>query len=270
MVMSFCIYRGCIIRLMLTRTIIKFAAPLPKIENYNRYLFIGPHPDDIEIGAGATVAKLIDKGKDVYYLICTDGRYGNGHMLDKSYDEVASVRKQETINCAKYLGVKEDHIYFLGLSDGGFYDINDLEKGIARIVGIVKPDVIFAPDPDVISETHKDHLNVGKCAKYIANFAPYEGIMKNYGTECANVEAIALYMSAKVNQFVKTSGYFKKQVEAVKKYHVSQFQNKEFDSIELYLKLRSIEFGIRSLKGCAEGFRVLGKTQMHCLPESGG
>ena len=40
-------------------------------------------------------------------------------------------------------------------------------------------------------------------------------------------------------------------------------------SIPLYLKLRSIDFGIRSLKGCAEGFRVLGVTQMHCLPEAG-
>jgi len=47
----------------LTKLILKFAAPLPNIENYQRYLFIGPHPDDIEIGAGATVAKLAASGK---------------------------------------------------------------------------------------------------------------------------------------------------------------------------------------------------------------
>ena len=40
-------------------------------------------------------------------------------------------------------------------------------------------------------------------------------------------------------------------------------------SIPLYLKLRAIDFGFRSLTGCAEGFRVLGVTQMHCLPEAG-
>ena len=42
----------------LTRLALKFAVPAVKLEAYRRYLFIGPHPDDIEIGAGATAAKL--------------------------------------------------------------------------------------------------------------------------------------------------------------------------------------------------------------------
>ena len=37
----------------------------------------------------------------------------------------------------------------------------------------------------------------------------------------------------------------------------------------LYLKLRAADFGLRSLGGKAEGFRVLSKTHMHCLPEAG-
>ena len=41
-----------------TKFIIDIAVKNPKIESYNNYLFIGPHPDDIEIGAGATVSKL--------------------------------------------------------------------------------------------------------------------------------------------------------------------------------------------------------------------
>ena len=43
----------------LTRTIVNLAIKNQKIESFNTYLFIGPHPDDIEIGAGATVSKLI-------------------------------------------------------------------------------------------------------------------------------------------------------------------------------------------------------------------
>lgn len=62
----------------LTRLALKFAVPAVKLEAYRRYLFIGPHPDDIEIGAGATAAKLAAEGKDVAFLICTDGRYGDG------------------------------------------------------------------------------------------------------------------------------------------------------------------------------------------------
>ena len=36
--------------------VLKAAVPIPKLESYQRFLFVGPHPDDIEIGAGATEA----------------------------------------------------------------------------------------------------------------------------------------------------------------------------------------------------------------------
>ncbi|MDO4500919.1 MAG: PIG-L family deacetylase [Erysipelotrichaceae bacterium] len=254
---------------MLTRTIIKYAAPLPKIESFKRFLFIGPHPDDIEIGAGATAAKLIKEGKEVYFLICTDGRFGNGHLKDKTYDEVALIRKKETIESAKFLGLKEENVFFLNLSDGGFYEYDDLVKGIAKLCGEINPDVIFAPDHKSTSECHKDHLNVGEAASQIACFGPYEGIMNNYGANKADIKAIAFYMTAHPNQYIKTTGYLNIQNKAVTDYHKSQFQGKEFDSIRLYLKLRSIEFGIKSLHLSAEGFRVLGPTHMHCLPERG-
>ena len=63
----------------LTKLVLHFAAPVPKIESFERYLFIGPHPDDIEIGAGAPAAKLAAMGKTICFLVCTDGRFGEGN-----------------------------------------------------------------------------------------------------------------------------------------------------------------------------------------------
>jgi hypothetical protein len=62
-----------------------------------------------------------------------------------------------------------------------------------------------------------------------------------------------------------------RQLSAVFDFHRSQFpeNSAEGNATRLYLKLRAADFGIRSLKGQAEGFRVLGTTQMHCLPEAG-
>ena len=162
-------------------------------------------------------------------------------------------------------------VHFLGLKDGGFYEQKDLILGIAKEVGDFKPDVIFGPDPCVTSECHRDHLNVGNAARQIACFAPYKEIMREYGAESAPVKALAYYMTAKPTQYIKTSGYLKKQIDAIFTSHLSQFPEGcgDAQSIPLYLKLRSIDFGIRSFKGCAEGFRVLGVTQMHCLPEAG-
>lgn len=254
----------------LTKAILSIAAPIPKIEKMDRFLFIGPHPDDIEIGAGATAAKLVAAGKTVCFLVCIDGRFGTGNAPEGvSGDKLVELRQIEARNSALKLGVKD--VRFLGFCDGGFYEQKDLIVEIAKVVGEFQPDVIFAPDPCVTSECHIDHLNVGNAAKQIAYFAPYKEIMEQYGAASAPVKALAYYMTAKPTQYIKTSGYLKKQIDAIFSCHLSQFPEGcgDAQSIPLYLKLRSIDFGIRSLKGCAEGFRVLGVTQMHCLPEAG-
>ena len=251
------------------KRIIRLAAPLPKIGQFERFLFIGPHPDDIEIGAGATAAKLAAQGKKICFLICTDGRFGTSNSPGIGPEEMAEFRKREAIESANMLGIED--VRFLGLSDGGFYEMAELVKGIAAVVGDFKPDVVFAPDPFVSSECHKDHLNVGIAAREISVFAPYEGIMSGYGAESAPVKALAYYFTAKANSFVDTAGYLPIQLDSVFRCHLSQFPKGCTDakSISLYLKLRAYDFGIRSLHKTAEGFRILGLTQMHCLPEAG-
>jgi LmbE family N-acetylglucosaminyl deacetylase len=251
------------------RSVLKLAVPVPKVEDYQRFLFVGPHPDDIEIGAGATAAKLAALGKDICFLVCTDGRFGEGNAPEGIRGEkLVALRKQEAIASAAMLGVKD--VRFLDLSDGGFYEQKELVEKLARAVGDFQPDVILAPDPDVTSECHADHLNVGRAAKQVAYFAPYSGIMAGYGAKAAPVQALALFMTAKPNRFVKTKGYLKLQLESVFRCHLSQFPEgcPDAKSISLYLKLRAVNYGLRSGKGCAEGFRVLGVTHMHCFPEA--
>jgi LmbE family N-acetylglucosaminyl deacetylase len=257
-----------VFKMGLTSIVLKFAVPVPKVEDFERYLFIGPHPDDIEIGAGATAAKLAAMGKKVCFLVCLDGRFGEGNTDLRGQDLIRK-RKEESIKSAEMLGVKD--VRFLDLKDGGGYEQKDLIEGIAKVAGEFGPDMILAPDPCVSSECHVDHLNVGTAARQIACFAAYPGIMAEYQADAAPVKALAYYMTAKPNRFVKTTGYVKLQIKSVFENHLSQFPKgcAEAASIQLYLKLRAVDFGIRSCKGCAEGFRVLGTTHMHCLPEAG-
>ena len=253
----------------ITSTIIKLAAPLPKIEEYENFLFIGPHPDDIEIGAGATAAKLSAMGKEVTFLICLDGRFGLEFAPEGTTPEkLARIRSEECRKAAETLGVK--HVRFLDLWDGGLYSEADLTDAMAKVIGEVKPQVIFAPDPCVTSECHKDHLAVGEAARRLAFFAPFKEIMETYGAETAPAEAIAFYMTAKPTKFVGTGKFFDRQLQGIL-CHESQFtpESEEFKSVRTYLKLRTFDFGLRSFKGKAEGFRVLGRTHMHCLPEAG-
>lgn len=253
----------------LTRAAIRFAAPLPRPEQFQRCLFIGPHPDDIEIGAGATAARFAAEGKAVSFLICMDGRFGLEYApAGTTSEQLIELRRAESLAGAAALGVKD--VRFLGLSDGGLYDKNDLYRGIARVIGETQPEIIFAPDPCVTSECHADHLNVGEAARRLAFFAPFPEIMAELGAVSAPVQAIAYYMTAKPSRFVAVGACRAKQLSAIR-CHTSQFPagSEALRSLELYLKLRAVEFGLRSFKGSAEGFRVLGQTQMHCLPEAG-
>ena len=253
----------------LTRLVLRFAAPVPQVESFQRYLFVGPHPDDIEIGAGATAAKLTAGGKQVTFLVCTDGRFGLEHAPKGTTTEtLAKLRQAEACASAQALGVTD--VRFLDFSDGGAYDLEALVKAMAQIVGDVQPELIFAPDPDVTSECHIDHRNAGEAAKRLAFFAPFPEVMAQYGAAPAPVQALAFYMTAKPNRFVKTNGLLHQQLDAIL-CHRTQFpqDSEAFKSLSLYLKLRSVDFGLRSLKGRAEGFRVLGQTHMHCLPEAG-
>ena len=254
----------------ITKLAIKFAAPFPKVQSFNRYLFVGPHPDDIEIGAGATVAALAAQGKNICFLICTDGRYGTVNLKEEvSEEKLISTRKEEAVRSAAALGVSD--VRFLELSDGGFYNTDDLLKGIAGVISDFQPDVIFAPDPSPASECHIDHLNVGKAVRTLAISSSIPGIMKKLGAKACPLKAVAFYMTAKPNAYMKTTGFLKKQLSALFENHLSQYPKDCPDkkSIELYLKLRARDFGMRSFHITAEGFRILGTTHMHCLPEAG-
>ncbi len=253
-----------------TAFIVKAAAPLPKITEYQRYLFIGPHPDDIEVGAGATAARLAAEGKRICFLICTDGRYGTDEIADPvAPEELAERRRNEALSSAAMLGVKD--VRFLNFCDGGFYAVDEMIASVAEVIGDFQPDVVFAPDPDVSSECHIDHLNVGRAAKQLALFSENSGIMERYGAGTASVQLLALYMTAKVSQYVGTTGYMEKQLSALFDCHNSQFPagSSSAKSIRTYLKLRATDFGVRSRHKTAEGFRILDRTRMHCLPEAG-
>ena len=253
----------------MTGLILKAAAPIPKPESFSRFLFIGPHPDDIEIGCGATIAGLAAQGKRITFLILTDGRYGDGNSGGIKGDQLAELRRRESEKSAGLLGVSD--VRFLDLCDGGFYSYEDALRGIAAVAGDCGPEMIFAPDPGTGREFHIDHLRAGRASAHIACMAPYPGIMQRYGASAADVKAIGFYMTARPNRYVKVSKEdFRLQNEAIFSCHRSQFPegSDAARQLAIYLKLRSADFGLRNLCAHAEGFRVLGQTHMHCLPES--
>lgn len=124
-----------------------------------RVLAMGAHPDDIEFGCGATLAKWAAAGCEVSHLVCTDGSKGTWDP-DQDTDELVVLRQQEQRDAARALGARGE-VVFLGYTDG------ELESGllqrakVASWIRRLRPDVVITHDPWKRYRLHPDHRNAG-------------------------------------------------------------------------------------------------------------
>lgn len=247
-----------------TAPFLSAAAPLPKLVDFDSFLFIGPHPDDIEVACAPTVKRLTELNKKVSFLVVTDGRMGS--VTGLSGDALVPVRQAEARKSAALLGV--DSITFLPFHDGGLYSVEDAAAAIAREIVRIAPDAVLAPDPDVKSECHLDHIKVGQAAKYAMNMAPFAPIMRGFGVDGAHAaKALALYYTDKPNSFIRVSKQYKAREQALR-CHESQFKPEELSAILSYCALRSAKLGLHALALKADGYRALAPVHMHCFPEA--
>jgi len=125
-------------------------------------LAIGAHPDDVEFGCGATLAKWAASGCVVHHLVCTDGSKGS---WDPSTDvaELVVTRQAEQRAAAAALGATGDCV-FLGWPDG------ELESGlrqrweVAYWIRRLEPTVVIGHDPWKRYRLHPDHRHAGLLA----------------------------------------------------------------------------------------------------------
>ena len=90
------------------------AAPTKRVpENWRTGLAIVAHPDDLEYGGAAAVAKWTSQGKKITYVMVSNGEAGIDGMEPS---EVGRLRAQEEINAARVVGVEE--VEFLDYTDG--------------------------------------------------------------------------------------------------------------------------------------------------------
>ena len=245
--------------------ILKKAVPLPKLTKLDNFLFVGPHPDDIELACGGTVARLARLGKRITFVIATNGCVGS---VDPSLtsEQIVVLRQQEALASAKLLGVTD--VRFLPYDDGGDYDQTAMKRDVVAAILDVKPQVVFCPDYTVPSECHPDHLNVGRVVTEAVFVASWDKLTARIGLS-GGVSGInlAYYYTHKPNSYIGVGTTYKLHRKAME-CHRSQFTDSDFKALNTYFTLREIRFGLRSGKRRAEGFRVLSPTHQHCFPEA--
>lgn len=138
--------------------------PLPRA--YARVLVVSAHPDDAEFMCGGTVARLVEAGSEVSYVVCTDGTLG-GEDPGVDAADLGARRRAEQRDAADRLGVGA--ITFLGLEDGTLEARLPLRRLLSRAIRTARPDLLLTHQPlrslvFPLGASHPDHLAVGEAA----------------------------------------------------------------------------------------------------------
>ncbi|MFC4220439.1 bacillithiol biosynthesis deacetylase BshB1 [Flagellimonas marina] len=125
-------------------------------------LVFGAHPDDAELGAGATIAKEVSRGKKVGIIDLTRGELGTRGS--------AEIRDKEAAKAAKILGVEiRENMEF---ADGFFINDKWHQMEIIKMVRKYRPEVVIC---NAVEDRHIDH---GKGSQLVSDACFLSGLVK--------------------------------------------------------------------------------------------
>jgi LmbE family N-acetylglucosaminyl deacetylase len=126
-------------------------------QEIERVMVVTAHPDDPEFGAGGSVAKLVKDGREVVYVIVTNGNKGSSDRT-MTPERLAGIRQEEQRAAARVLGVGS--VTFLGYGDGEVEDTRALRLDVTRQIRRWRPDLIITMNPHRtynLYASHRDH-----------------------------------------------------------------------------------------------------------------
>ncbi len=125
-------------------------------------LVFGAHPDDAELGAGATIAKEVANGKKVGIVDLTRGELGTRGT--------AEIRDKEAAKAAGILGVAiRENLEF---ADGFFTNDREHQLEVIKMIRKYRPDTVLC---NAIDDRHIDHA---KGSKLVSDACFLSGLIK--------------------------------------------------------------------------------------------
>jgi len=201
-----------------------------------RVLVLAPHTDDGEFGCGGSIAKLIEEGKEVYYVAFSTAEESVPQGFPKDVLEV------EVKEATKILGIPPDNLIIYE------YEVRKLNyirqvilEELVKIGKDINPDLVFIPSPN---DLHQDHHTVAM-----------EGTRAFKTTTILGYEIPWNNITFRTQAFIKVGDrHIKKKIEALRAYKSQQhrfYATKDF--ILSLAKTRGVQIGTEY----AETFEVI-------------
>ena len=201
-------------------------------------MVVTPHPDDAEFGVAGTVARWTHEGKEVIYVVCTNGDKGTSDINMKP-EELAKIREQEQLAAAKLLRVRE--VIFLRYPDQTLEDTPEFRKEIVRLIRMSQPEIVVTADPYRRYIWHRDHRIAGRVVldavfPYARDIHTYPDLLEQ-GLQPHKVKEVLLWASEDQNYCSDITETFDIKVAALR-CHKSQVGNRAPPKLEKRLRER--------------------------------
>jgi LmbE family N-acetylglucosaminyl deacetylase len=143
-------------------------------KNFERVLILGAHPDDGELGCGATMAKFVAQNKQVYYAmfsLCEDS-------IPEGFAE--DTLKTEAIDSSKILGIPEGNLIFHNYPVRRFPQFRqEILEDMVMLRNELKPELVIMPSNQDLHQDHTTIANEGWRAFKTCSIIGYESIRNN-------------------------------------------------------------------------------------------
>ena len=217
------------------------------------------HPDDIEFSCAGTLARWVNDGARISYVICTSGDVGFDEP-NMTKEKAAQIREAEQLAAADIVGASE--VIFLHEPDGLLQPTIELRKKLVREIRRFQPEVVMCGDPTIVWAgndyiNHPDHRAAATAAldaTFPAAGQPqlFEELAKE-GLQAHKPRKVYVTSWRGADYFVDIEETIEIKIDALRA-HKSQM--KDWDP-EDFIRKWAAESGEGKEMTYAEGFRVV-------------
>jgi LmbE family N-acetylglucosaminyl deacetylase len=202
-------------------------------------MVVTPHPDDAEYGVAGTVVRWTREGKEIVYVVCTNGDKGTSDVNVKP-EELAKTRQDEQRAAAQLLGVRE--VIFLGHPDQSLEDTPEFRKEIVRLIRLYRPFTVVTADPYRRYIWHRDHRITGRVTldavfPFARDHLSYPELLEE-GLKPHKVREVLLWASEDPNYRSDVTDTWDTKIAALR-CHKSQIGQNPSREIEKWLRQRA-------------------------------
>lgn len=229
--------------------------PFP--EDWQRALAVVAHPDDMEYGAAAAVARWTGQGRWVGYVLVSDGEAGISALPPA---EAGPIRRAEQLASCEEVGVTD--VEFLGRPDGTITESLELRADLAAAVRRHRPDVVlsinFHDSWGGPSWNHADHRAVGRALLDAVRDAANPWVFTDRGEPWDGVRLTAFSGSPQPTHAVDVTATFEAGVRSLERHReYLRHLGGEMGSAAEFLRAHAAEAGPRLGVELATTFEVV-------------